>query len=66
MIKTSAAENIATTTEIKMTTCDKKGPSMLYHELSIDKKIMLIISIAKINTLMIMSLNLTKYEYKKN
>jgi hypothetical protein len=49
-----------------MTTCDKKGPSMLYHELSIDKKIMLIISIAKINTLMIMSLNLTKYEYKKN
>lgn len=65
MIKTSAAENIATTTEIKMTTCDKKGPSMLYHELSINKKIILMISTAKIKTLMTISPDLTKYEYKK-
>lgn len=65
-MKMSAAENIATTTDIKMTTCDKKGPSMLYHEPSITKKVILIISIAKMKTLMTMSPILTKYEYKKN
>lgn len=44
---TTAAENIAMAVEISIIICSKKGPWMVYHELSTTKKITLMISVEK-------------------